>query len=148
MTYFEDQLNEARQLSKDLESLKDEVFQTLPAGELRLIESVEDARDALEVIMEDRRYDLLRTGEEGLAIRRQLATSRAARALDSDDQRKRRHISKRFDLIDDLQEDIDERGEQAVIRQLESELAALLEVARERTDTAMAELRLMAPSEQ
>jgi len=144
--YFTEQLAEARKLSADLESLDAQVGEYLIAVEA--LEAVDDARNALNDILWDDRYPLLDDGAAGLAGRHQLAVSRATGALRYDDWRVRSSLTRRLDLIDRLQEDIENYGEQIVVQQLHHRLEALLDIAREKTDAAMAELRLMAPSEQ
>jgi len=144
--YFTEQLAEARKLSADLESLDAQVGEHLIAVEA--LEAVDDARNALNDILWDDRYHLLDDGAAGLAGRQQRAVSRATGALRYDDWRVRSSLTRRLDLIDRLQEDIDNYGEQTVVQQLHHRLETLMDIAREKTDLAMAQLRLVAPSEQ
>src|SRR5262249_23495493 len=100
-------------------------------------------------IFEEKRYSALNLGADKLAGRRELALSRAGRLMEHNyDRRDGRRISERLDVLDTLETQVAEQGEDAVVAALREQLTAALESARIAAADAADALRVLTPSEQ
>jgi len=138
--YFQGQIKEVRRLRGELEDLCDQV-----SGAAGLSDAdrdlVEKAKLALDDILDDQRFALMRTGAVGLRARRELAQERALDLLDSNDWWARGRLSHYLDSLDACLQRVKDCGESAVVSELNRELDQSLTAARASFEEAVAVLR-------